>query len=175
MDMFYERRMRPHVTVIIMCLGVGLTMLLTRWWQEYNYRQQVRLHSTRSANNLKQLALAIHNYSFEHNRWPAPAIYSKDKTPLLSWRVLLLPYLEQEQLYKEFHLDEPWDSPRNITLLPKMPELFEFYADHKSRLPNKTYYRVFVGPGAPFEGPERLYLGSFADGKSNTFLIVEAA
>src|SRR5262245_49326333 len=167
--------MRPHMTVIVMCLCGGLAMLGARWWQQYDYRQQVRLHSTRSVNNLTQLAIAVYNYSDEHNRWPSPAIYSKGDKPLLSWRVLLLPYLEQEELYKQFHLDEPWDSPHNITLLPMMPALYEFYADHKTRLPNKTYYRVFVGPGAAFEGPTRLYFGSFGDGRENTFLIVEAA
>src|SRR5437879_3096759 len=54
-------------------------------------------------------------------RLPAAVVYGKDGTPLLSWRVSLLPYIEEQELYKQFKLDEPWDSPHNIRLLPHMP------------------------------------------------------
>src|SRR5262249_50595397 len=60
------------------------------------------------ANNLKQIGVAFHNYLSNHGAFPASAIYGKDGKPLLSWRVALLPYLEQEALYREFKLDEPW-------------------------------------------------------------------
>ena len=66
-----------------------------------------------STNNLKQLSLAMHNYANVHRYFPRQAIYSKDGKPLLSWRVALLPYLEQMPLYNKFKLDEPWDSPHN--------------------------------------------------------------
>ena len=62
-------------------------------------------------NNEKQIGLAIHNYIASHGSFP-PA-YTQDNAgkPLLSWRVLILPYIEQDALFKEFHLDEAWDSP----------------------------------------------------------------
>ena len=60
-------------------------------------------------NNLKQIGLAMHNFHAQKNHFPAAAIVDKAGKPLLSWRVAILPYIEQESLYQQFHLDEPWD------------------------------------------------------------------
>ena len=117
----------------------------------------------------------MHNYADQHGSLPPAATYSPDGTPLLSWRVLLLPYVEQKELYDQFHLDEPWDSSHNLALLPKMPRIFEHFHGRTTLEPYTTYYRVFVGPGAAFEGAKGVSLKDFADGTSNTLLIVEAA
>jgi hypothetical protein len=76
---------------------------------------------SQSMNNLKQLALAVYNYHDRHGRFPPQAIRGKDGQALLSWRVAILPYLDAEPLYKEFQLDEPWDSDHNKKLIEKMP------------------------------------------------------
>src|SRR5262245_56693586 len=76
------------------------------------------------ANNLKQIGVAMHTYHDKHRSFPAAAIYGKDGKALLSWRVALLPYLGLEALYKEFKLDEPWDSAHNKRLLEKMPAVY---------------------------------------------------
>jgi hypothetical protein len=104
-------------------------------------RQQVRT----SINNIKQIALSVHNYADTFGG-KLPQNVVKDDKPLLSWRVLLLPYLEQEALYKQFKLDEPWDSPNNLKLLEKIPAV--------------------IGSG--------LGIAQIADGTSNTILCVEA-
>src|SRR3989442_581955 len=70
-----------------------------------------------SANNLRQLALAMHIYSDIYNHLPPAALKDKKGKPLLSWRVAILPFIEEEKLYKEFHLDELWDSAHNMKLL----------------------------------------------------------
>ena len=72
-------------------------------------------------NNLKQIGLAMHNYHDARGRLPAAYTVDKDGKPLLSWRVLILPYTEEAALYKEFHLDEPWDSEHNKNLIARMP------------------------------------------------------
>ena len=78
-----------------------------------------------SANNLRQIALAMAMYASEHKqRLPAPAIRDAKGKPLLSWRVALLPYIEHEWFYKQFHLDEPWDSDHNSKLIGQMPAVF---------------------------------------------------
>ncbi len=139
----------------------------------------------RAFNQLKQLALAGINFADSNNNVLfGPAIYSKDGKPLLSWRVTLLPYLDQGKLYKEFKLDEPWDSPHNKKLLEKMPAVYAPVMG-KTKEPYSTYYRIFTGPNTPFDpmkarrGPEGLggarFPASFPDGTSNTILIVEAA
>src|SRR5262245_11036025 len=69
-----------------------------------------------SANNLKQIGLALHNYHDTYGKLPPAAICDKAGKPLLSWRVAILPFIEQNALYKQFKLDEPWDSEHNKKL-----------------------------------------------------------
>jgi hypothetical protein len=118
-------------------------------------------------NNLKQVALAMHNYESSNNAFPAPAIVGKDGKPLLSWRVAILPYIEQVALYKKFHLDEPWDSPHNKGLIGEMP-LTYVCPSRRNPQPGTTTYRVFVGKGAFFEMGQPTALASITDGTSNT-------
>jgi uncharacterized protein (TIGR03067 family) len=127
---------------------------------------------TRSANNLKQLALAMHNYHDANGALPARAVFKNGK-PLLSWRVAILPYIEEGQLYQQFKLDEPWDSDHNKKLLAKMPKIYEPVRG-KTKEPHSTFYQVFTGPGTPFEGDKGLRLPEFKDGTSNTALIAVA-
>ncbi len=127
-----------------------------------------------SVNNLKQLALAMHNYHDKNGTFPPQAVYSKDGKPLLSWRVLVLPYLEQQNLYREFKLDEPWDGAHNKKLLAKMPKVF-LLPGPKPKHPYGTFYQGFVGKSAFFEGKKGLQITDFTDGTSNTIMVVEAA
>jgi prepilin-type processing-associated H-X9-DG protein len=123
-----------------------------------------------SANNLKQIMLAMHNYHDTYKRFPSQAILDKDDKPLLSWRVAILPFLDQQQLYKEFHLDEPWDSPHNIKLLERMPELFRNPSNPPS--PGITTYLVPVGDGVGL-GSKGIKLNQIIDGTSNTLAVVD--
>jgi hypothetical protein len=124
-------------------------------------------------NSLKQIGLAMHNYHDTYGSFPATAIYDKAGKPLLSWRVQILPFIEQDQLYKLFHLDEPWDSEHNKKLLEKMPALYAPIRG-QTKEPYVTYYQGFVGPGAFFEGKKGIRIASITDGTSNTIAIVEA-
>src|SRR5207253_9743746 len=78
-----------------------------------------------------------------------PAQPSFKGRALLSWRVALLPFLEQDALFREFKLNEPWDSPHNKKLLAKMPKVYGPIAGKGQS--DSTYYQLFVGPGAAFE------------------------
>ncbi len=125
-----------------------------------------------SQNNLKQTGLAILNYESANKQLPAQAKYDAEGKPLLSWRVLVLPYQEEMELYKQFHLDEPWDSEHNKALIDKMPAV---YRHPKLNDPSKTVYQAVVGKGCAFDGKKGLKLSSFTDGTSNTILVVEVA
>jgi hypothetical protein len=98
--------------------------------------------------NLKKLGVAMHSYLDVYSRFPAPAITDKNGKALLSWRVELLPFLGENDLYKQFHRDEPWNSPHNKQLLSKMPAVFA-PPGVKTRQPYTTFYQVFVSSDAP--------------------------
>jgi hypothetical protein len=89
----------------------------------------------------------------------------------MSWRVAILPYIEQQALYNQFRHNEPWDSPHNQQLANQMPSI---YAPVRGNAPpGHTFYQVFTGPNTPFPPNQRFRLTSIRDGTSNTFLVVE--
>lgn len=164
--------LRAGVAVEIDPAAAGLIFVQTM--------QKMRESSTRaqSANNLKQIALAMINYADTNGgRLPPHAIYDKNGKPLLSWRVLILPYIEQRNLYNQFHLDEPWDSEHNKKLLQYTIRTYTSpQQDEKSIKDHLTYYQGFVGKGAFFEGKRGVpYPAAFTDGTSNTIMVVEAS
>jgi prepilin-type processing-associated H-X9-DG protein len=128
-------------------------------------------------NNLKQIGLGLHSYNDATGKLPIHGVGAKgavltrptDK-PLLSWRVAILPYIEQDDLYKQFKLDEPWDGPNNKKLIDKMPKVF---APEKPGKPGHTHLQMIVGPNAmPLTG---LAIQQIPDGSSNTIAVAEAA
>lgn len=119
--------------------------------------------------------MAVQNYSDAHMDSLPVAATGKDGRPLLSWRVMILPYLEEDALFREFHLDEPWDSPHNVRLLDRMPKVYQPFRGKKDNPPNTTPYRVFVGKNTPFGEAVSLKEISSARGPSNTIMAVESA
>jgi hypothetical protein len=101
-----------------------------------------------AVNNLKQIGVATINYAANFGALP-PAGCPKPLHPGLSWRVAILPFIDEDLFFNQFHLDEPWDSPHNKGLLPMMPKVFA--APGANDPPGMTRYRVFVGKGTAFE------------------------
>ena len=145
-----------------------------------------------SNNNLKQIGLAAHNYHDIHGGLPTNS-YSATGQPLLSWRVHILPYVEQSNLYMQFNLNEPWDGPTNKRLLASMPSIYATPEQRKAKTSvSTTFYRGFSNPGAVFARknanqqfgfdninelpptPKGISFGRMTDGLSNTILVIEA-
>jgi hypothetical protein len=126
------------------------------------------------AANMRRIAAALLSIAKPPaNMIPSAAIVGKGNKPLLSWRVLALPYLGEGELFKQFRLDEPWDSPHNKKLLGKMPKVYAPARGKKSAY--YTYYQVFVGGGAGFELDRGLPLSTYLDGLACTIMLTEAA
>lgn len=124
--------------------------------------------------NLNRIGTAIHAFHEANERLPG-YLRAGDGTPLLSWRVALLPHLGERALYDEFRLDEPWDGPHNRTLLGRMPAIFALPGARAD--PGMTFYRSFSGPGTLFDPVDKA-APSFAEitnGLSNTVAVVEAS
>jgi hypothetical protein len=123
---------------------------------------------------LKQLGLALFNYESAYKKFPSTAILDKATgKPLLSWRVAILPFIEEAELYNQFHLDEPWDSPHNIKLLDKMPATFK----HPNRItdPTHTVYQAPVNDETLLRKDEPTQFRTITDGLSNTIMLVETS
>jgi prepilin-type processing-associated H-X9-DG protein len=138
--------------------------------------QDVRAAAQRvqSSNKLKRILLAMYDYEDKYDHFPPAAITDADGKPLLSWRVAILPFLDQKALYKEFHLGEPWDSAHNKKLLNKMPAIYAPVTSGNTQ-PFLTFYQVFTGKGTVFEGAKGMHIANIGDGTSMTILAVEAA
>ncbi|WP_020472217.1 DUF1559 family PulG-like putative transporter [Zavarzinella formosa] len=169
--------------LIVPCCGGGFYMLL-------NGVQSVRTAANRMklSNNFKQVGLGVSNYESTYAYLPTNT-YDANGKPLLSWRVHILPYIEQNNLYSQFKLDEPWDSPNNRPLLDLMPAIYGRVGDSSPSVRgNRTYVRAFATPGAVMERipPERYMrrgnlqprpaygLDEISDGASNTIFCIEA-
>ena len=130
---------------------------------------------TQCVNNEKQIGLAIHNYISVHQSFPPAYTTDKAGKPLLSWRVLILPYIEQDALYREFHLDEAWDSPHNKALIARMPAPYRCPSENDDlSSQGKTRYVTPRGKSTIFPGAETVKLRDVTDGTSNTIMVVEA-
>ena len=127
------------------------------------------------ANEIKQLGLAILNYESGHQHLPPAYKTNADGQPAHSWRILVLPLLECEngrEIYQQYRMDQPWDSPHNIKLVERMPEVFR---SPNSIHENKTVYLGFEGEGTMFDADTpKIGFANISDGSSNTILCVEA-
>lgn len=128
------------------------------------------------SNNLKHIGLAMHNYHDTYRAFPAGYSADAEGNPLLSWRVHILPFIEQQPLYEQFHLDEPWDSPHNKTLIAQMPQVYR--SPNSNAEPGMTNYVGIAGKDGVFVRPragERLGIrfANITDGTSNTIMTAE--
>jgi hypothetical protein len=132
-------------------------------------------HSLRSLcrNNLKQLAIAMHNYHDVYRCFPPAYVPDKNGRPMHSWRVLLLPFMEAGHLYKQYRFDEPWNGPHNRKLAARPVDAFRCPAD-TGRETDSSYF-VVVGPKTVFPGAVPIRIKDITDGTFSTILLVEAA
>ena len=169
------------ISVVLLCPAVMIGMLLPAVQNVREAAQRMK-----DSNNLKQLAIGLISHESAHGSFPQAAAYQDaNGKPLLSWRVAILPYIGEAQLYSRFRLDEPWDSPNNKALLPMMPMVFGLPGDTNLST-GMTHYQVFVGPGTAFEPRKRgeqppgaaipgTRMADFTDGTSNTILVATSA
>ncbi|QDU93889.1 DUF1559 family PulG-like putative transporter [Lignipirellula cremea] len=154
---------------------VGTAMSLELVCSVPQVMEQIDLwRQSQGVNCLQQIAIACLDYHDNNKSFPPAASVDADGKPLLSWRVLILPYMGEQELYQKFHLDEPWDSEHNKTLLTQMPDVYRMPA---SKSPAGT--TVVLGNGGEEKGVFALkipvQIGDITDGSSATILAVEAA
>lgn len=123
-----------------------------------------------STNNLKMIGLAMHNYHDTNGTFPTNYM-TKDGKPGLSWRVALLPYMEEDKLFREFKLDEAWDSAHNAKLIERIPKVYTSVRGRAEK--DQTFYQMFAGDNTLLGAGKGIRLQDTTDGTSNTFMAVE--
>ncbi len=157
----FTRHSRPRalfeVCAVIM-LGMCLISMLTP--SVSTARRPSRRSHCR--NNLKQIGLALHYYHDEYKSFPPAYIADENGRPIHSWRVLLLPYLDETALYKAYHFDEPWNGPNNMKLAESAPRVFQCPADED--ISQATSYVAVVGANTAWPGTEPVRIKDVTDG-----------
>jgi len=126
------------------------------------------------SNNLKQIGLAMHNYHEVYKTLPPAVIADEEGKPIRSWRVLILPFMEQQPLYQRYDFNEPWDAPENQFAVDTALPVYVCPSDPASTAtPTDTSYFVLTGPGTIFEDGESPGFANILDGTSNTVMAVE--
>ncbi len=157
--------------VAVVAVGVGLLLPAV---------QKVRAAANRmtSTNNLKEIAIGVHSFHDANGYCPNNITDKKTGKALLSWRVAILPYLEQANLYKQFKIEEPWDSEHNLKLARIAVKTYSQPGGEPPRDSQGnvlTPYQGLAGPGAFIDLGKKLRMPTgFPDGTSNTIMFVEA-
>jgi len=124
--------------------------------------------------NLKQIALAIHNYHDTYKCFPAACVTDEDGKPMHSWRVLVLQFMKDPratELYQQYDFSQPWNSPKNLAVAERMPPVYRNPFRRDSRA--TTGYMVIAGSRAVFEPGKQTRIADVIDGTSNTIMVVE--
>jgi prepilin-type processing-associated H-X9-DG protein len=155
--------------VLVVCGGILTALLLPA--------VQAAREAARRANcvsNLKQITIAMHEYHDANGSFPPAYLADEDGNPMHSWRVLLLPFLEEKLLYDQYDFDQPWNSPHNQALADLMPAAYRCPSDENADL-SETSYVMIVGPGTIGDGPNAAKNADITDGMHNTIMLVEMA
>jgi Protein of unknown function (DUF1559) len=116
--------------------------------------------------------LAVANYHETYGCFPPAYVVDRDGKPLHSWRVLLLPFLGQQELYSAYNFDEPWDGPNNRTLADKVGRIY-LRSGLESDQVRTTSFVAVVGQETAWRGAESLSYKDLGDGSSYTLMVVE--
>ncbi len=125
-------------------------------------------------NTLKQIGIALQTYHDAHHCLPPAYFADEHGTPTHSWRAILLPYFEGEEVHRlasQYRFDEPWNGPNNRQLLDKAPYPYRCPSDGGNE--SETSYLAIVGPDSMWRGPQPIAIPEMSDGTSKTIAIVE--
>jgi len=157
-----------HVLVAMAMISVMLAVLVPLFRMARQRAQRME-----SANNLKMIAIGLHNY---HDTWRSfPPAYQCDANgkPAHSWRMLITPFMEDAYpVYQRYNFAEPWNGPNNSRLGASMPRVYRSPSERAGST-QFTSYVAIVGPDTMWPGQKGIDIGRVVDGTSNTIMVVE--
>ncbi|MDB5342732.1 MAG: hypothetical protein JWP89_1109 [Schlesneria sp.] len=155
-------------------VGISVVLIAAVSWSAYQIfslaRQKAQLSVSRA--KLKQIGLALHNYHDKYDCFPPAYTLGPDGKPWHSWRVLLLPFLDEQRLYDRYRFDEPWDGAHNRELQELRPEAYASLLQ-QSQLKTVTTYLGVVSRRTMWPAHFSVKISDVTDGTSNTVLLVQ--
>lgn len=151
--------------LVVLVLAALLLLRANRWGVRPAFQR------AQCKNNLKQIGLALHNYHDDYGTFPPAYTVDAKGRPLHSWRTLVLPYLEQTELYRKIDLSKPWNDPVNAAAFET--SLFFYQCPSADTPKNHTIYLGVSGPDCCFYASTPKLLTDITDGPSNTLIVVE--
>lgn len=154
-------------------LVVGLVVGLALWQMPPRGHPAPRIMLCK--NNLKQIGLALHAYHDHHGTFPPAFVADKNGQPAHSWRVLILPFLDQQSLYDKYRFDEPWNGPNNSKLAELMPSAYRCpsFAVTESNA-HHTNYLAIVTDDSVISGATPIGMNEITDSQASTVLVTES-
>ncbi len=157
-------------TLFTLTTLVGVFLMIGVW--SVNSGVGTPADSNTCTNQLKMLALALQNYHDVFNRYPPAYIADEDGRPMHSWRVLVLPFLEETVAYLKYDFQQPWNSPHNQQVIATVAG-DQFCCPSSQGKTGETNYVAAVGPDTVWSGAKGFRLGDINDGPAQTILLIE--
>lgn len=129
---------------------------------------------TQCRNNLKMIGLAVHNYHDSFVMFPAAHLNDEEGDPRLSWRVSILPFLDESSRYQSYDFSQAWDGPTNSMLLTPSPHAYICPSYNGLPSMGSTCYATISGSDTVMGAGECIRIRDIRDGTSNTLMVVEA-
>jgi hypothetical protein len=129
-----------------------------------------------SSSRFGQLGVALHNYHVDQGCFPPAYVADEDGRPMHSWRVLLLPYLEEmeKRAYKKYDFTQPWNGPNNKALAESMGRAPGYFRSWDDKLAEKSWTTYVAVTGDDAEWRRRgLMMAYLVNEGSDKFLLVE--
>ncbi|GAA4431920.1 DUF1559 domain-containing protein [Bremerella cremea] len=173
-----RRRGNAKVIVLVVLAVIGTMMLSCAGLVAlvvFPALGQARLAAQRmqSSNNMKMIALALHNYQDTYGTLPPAYIPDEDGKPMHSWRTLLLPFVEENYLYDQYDFDQPWNSPANLQLASTTPWAYTNPAMKELEDQGLTTYVALAGPKTAINTGRGVKLSEVMRGAPNRVMVVE--
>ncbi|MCA9072878.1 MAG: DUF1559 domain-containing protein [Planctomycetaceae bacterium] len=171
-----SRGNRAGFTIIELLVVIGILLLLGALFMPATRRAREPARRAACKSNLKQIAVALHNYHEQYGCFPPAYTMGPDCKPLHSWRTLLLPYMDHKDLYEKIDLSKPWDDPVNAKVFQSEENRVWVYQCPSLSTPaTHTTYLGMVGDEYAFHPQRGRALRELKDGASNTLMVIEVA
>jgi hypothetical protein len=155
--------------LMVACGGILVALLLPAVQQARHAARRMQ-----SQNNMKQIGLALHNYHDTYGTFPPAYIPDEDGKPMHSWRVLILPFVEESYLYDQYDFDKPWDHSDNMAVTAQLPSVYRSpFLETADSAQGLTPYVAISAPDTALGETEGAQLREIVDRHSGTMMLLE--